>query len=237
MEQSKAGYYADFILFPLLIVGLGAREINSVHAIPYGWLFSLALGLLTWTIVEYGVHRFVLHAIEAVARLHEQHHATPGAYVGTPTWISLLCFALGGFTPALILFGWEVASGATIGLLFGYLWYLLVHDAVHRWHLQRGSLFYRTKIHHARHHHAKVSGNFGVTSSFWDRVFGTHITPNIRRAVSFQLRRQQSVSEMDKESPAHLSGGTSNRSAARMQSSELYIVQEIIRGNSARARG
>jgi hypothetical protein len=45
----------------------------------------MALGLLTWTIVEYGVHRFVLHSVEAVARLHEQHHATPGAYVGTPT--------------------------------------------------------------------------------------------------------------------------------------------------------
>jgi sterol desaturase/sphingolipid hydroxylase (fatty acid hydroxylase superfamily) len=54
----------------------------------------MALGLLTWTIVEYGVHRFVLHSVEGVARLHEQHHATPGAYVGTPTWMSLLSFAL-----------------------------------------------------------------------------------------------------------------------------------------------
>jgi len=237
MEQSKAGYYADFVLFPLLIVGLGTCDVISVRAFPYMWLCALALGLLTWTIVEYGVHRFVLHSVDALARLHEQHHATPGAYVGTPTWVSLLCFALGGFAPALVLFGWEVANGATIGLLFGYLWYLLVHDAVHRRHLQRGSLLYPAKMHHALHHHAKVAGNFGVTSSFWDRVCGTHITPNIRRAVSFQPRRQQSVSEMDKESPAHVSGGASNRSAARMQSSELYIVQEIIRGNSARARG
>ena len=81
MELSKAAYYADLILYPLLIVGLGAREMIFIHAFPFVWLFSMALGLLTWTIVEYGVHRFVLHSVESVARLHELHHATPSAYV------------------------------------------------------------------------------------------------------------------------------------------------------------
>lgn len=95
--------------------------------------------------------------------------------MGTPTWLSLLSFGLGGFIPLLILFGREVASGATMGLMFGYVWYLLIHDVVHRRHPKHGSLFYRAKIHHARHHYAKVPGNFGVTSSFWDRFFGTHI--------------------------------------------------------------
>jgi sterol desaturase/sphingolipid hydroxylase (fatty acid hydroxylase superfamily) len=188
MEQSKAGYYADFILYPLFIIGLAAREIDAVRAFPYLWLCSLTLGLLTWTVVEYGVHRFILHSIEAVARLHKRHHTTPAAYVGTPTWMSLLCFALGGFTPAFILFGWEVASGVTTGLMFGYLWYLLVHDAVHRRYLRPGSLLYRAKMHHARHHHAKVPGNFGVTSSFWDLIFGTHIAPDTRRYVDGERR-------------------------------------------------
>jgi sterol desaturase/sphingolipid hydroxylase (fatty acid hydroxylase superfamily) len=184
MEQSKAEYYADFILYPLLIVSLGMFEMGSAHKVPYLWLSSLAFGLLTWTIVEYGVHRFILHSVEAVARLHEQHHATPGAYVGTPTWISLLCFALGGFTPALILLGWDAASGVTTGLTFGYLWYLVVHDAVHRRHLKRGSLLYRAKMHHALHHYGKVRGNYGVTSSFWDRIFDTYIAPTTRRTVT-----------------------------------------------------
>jgi sterol desaturase/sphingolipid hydroxylase (fatty acid hydroxylase superfamily) len=116
-----------------------------------------------------------LHSVKSVARFHQLHHATPSAYVGTPTWLSLLSFGLGGFIPLLILFGREVASGATMGLIFGYLWYLLIHDVVHRRHPRRGSLLYRAKIHHARHHYTKVPGNFGVTSSFWDRFFGTHI--------------------------------------------------------------
>jgi sterol desaturase/sphingolipid hydroxylase (fatty acid hydroxylase superfamily) len=191
MELSKTAYYADLILYPSLIVGLGTCEMIFDHAFPFVWLFSMALGLLTWTIVEYGVHRFVLHSVESVARLHELHHATPSAYVGTPTWLSLLSFGLGGFIPLLILFGREVATGATMGLMFGYLWYLLIHDVVHRRHPKRGSLFYRAKIHHARHHYAKVPGNFGVTSSIWDRFFGTRIVSD--NAVVAQVVRSEAI--------------------------------------------
>lgn len=53
MELSKAAYYADLILYPLLVVGLGAREMTFVHAFPYVWLCSMALGLLTWTISSF----------------------------------------------------------------------------------------------------------------------------------------------------------------------------------------
>jgi hypothetical protein len=58
MEQSKAGYHADFILYPLLIMGLSVIETGSIHKFPYLWLGSVALGLFMWTIVEYGAHRF-----------------------------------------------------------------------------------------------------------------------------------------------------------------------------------
>jgi sterol desaturase/sphingolipid hydroxylase (fatty acid hydroxylase superfamily) len=29
------------------------------------------------------------------------------------------------------------------------------------------------RLRHARHHHLSDTGNFGVTTEFWDRVFGT----------------------------------------------------------------
>jgi hypothetical protein len=45
MELSKAGYYADFILYPLLIVGLGAREMNFAHTFPYVWLSTTAVSM------------------------------------------------------------------------------------------------------------------------------------------------------------------------------------------------
>lgn len=30
----------------------------------------------------------------------------------------------------------EIATGGTTGLMVGYVWYLLTHDAVHRWSMQ-----------------------------------------------------------------------------------------------------
>ena len=40
MEQSKAGYYADLILYPLLVMGLSAFETWNIHrmSIPLAML-------------------------------------------------------------------------------------------------------------------------------------------------------------------------------------------------------
>ena len=76
-----------------------------------------------------------------------------------------------------------------MGLMLGYLWYLLIHDIVHRRHPKRGSLLYQARIHHARHHYAKVPGNFGVTTSFCDRFFGTYIVSD--EAVAAQCSRHR----------------------------------------------
>jgi sterol desaturase/sphingolipid hydroxylase (fatty acid hydroxylase superfamily) len=48
----------------------------------------------------------------------------------------------------------------------------VVHDAVHQWRLDHESFLYRAKLRHAAHHYGKQDGNFGVTTVFWDRVFG-----------------------------------------------------------------
>lgn len=179
MEQSKIGYYTDYFLYPMLIVIMSGIVLNKAPHISCLWLCCVVLGVAVWTIVEYGVHRFALHSIDALERLHQRHHATPSAYVGTPTWASFMCFALGGFLPTFLLFGREAATGATTGLMLGYLWYLVVHDAVHRRCLSPHSLLYRTKMRHLIHHRANVRGNFGVTSSFWDGVFGTYVAPSV----------------------------------------------------------
>ena len=89
------------------------------------------------------MHRFVLHSIEAVA-VFTNNTMRDLARIWEQIWVSLLCFRW-AVHAAFILIGWEVASGATVGLMFGYLWYLVVHDAVHRRHLRRGSLLYRPR--------------------------------------------------------------------------------------------
>ena len=67
------------------------------------------------------------------------------------------------------------ATGATAGLSTGYLFYVLVHYAVHHRRPKRGSYLQRAQVRHLRHHHMPESGNFGVTTGLWDRCFGTVI--------------------------------------------------------------
>jgi sterol desaturase/sphingolipid hydroxylase (fatty acid hydroxylase superfamily) len=46
---------------------------------------------------------------------------------------------------------------------------------VHHCRLQPVSYLYKLKHRHALHHHFDDAGNFGVTTGFWDKVFGTDI--------------------------------------------------------------
>ena len=58
---------------------------------------------------------------------------------------------------------------------------VLVHDAVHRWRLGDKSWMRNHRLRHHRHHRSPVPGNFGVTTGFWDVVFGTEIVPERTR--------------------------------------------------------
>jgi sterol desaturase/sphingolipid hydroxylase (fatty acid hydroxylase superfamily) len=59
--------------------------------------------------------------------------------------------------------------------MLGYLWYVSVHHIVHHWKAEPGTYAYALKRRHMLHHHFDDMGNFGVTSGFWDRVFGTDL--------------------------------------------------------------
>lgn len=75
------------------------------------------------------------------------------------------------FCPVAI-FASPLATGLSVGMLTGYTVYLLVHHAIHFRMPTPGTYHYRARLHHAAHHYRDDEGNFGVTTSFWDRVFG-----------------------------------------------------------------
>jgi len=175
MRLSKSGYYADLVIYPIVVIALAIAGIRNQHShLLAAFFLCCVLGLAAWTFVEYAMHRFLLHSIGTAADLHWMHHANPGAFIGTPSWLSLAAFAA-VFIAMWALAGTEIASGAVSGLVIGYIWYLVVHDAVHRWRLDRSSLLYKAKLRHVSHHHCagRREGNFGVTTAFWDRCFGT----------------------------------------------------------------
>jgi dihydroceramide fatty acyl 2-hydroxylase len=62
-------------------------------------------------------------------------------------------------------------TGLTLGVVTGYLAYGWIHYAAH--HLRPSTQWLnRRKQIHALHHRAR-DGHYGVTTSFWDRVFRT----------------------------------------------------------------
>lgn len=180
MYQTKWGYYADFVVYPIAVLALTGLAFAGPHSRFLGvYCLCFLSGLGAWTLIEYMMHRFVFHALPPIAQMHDRHHANPAAFVGTPSWLSLPAFVLVGFFPLWTIVRLEIATGVAAGLMIGFVWYIALHDAIHRWPLRRGSLLYKAKLRHAGHH-AGHQGNFGVTTDFWDRVLGTVIVREAR---------------------------------------------------------
>src|ERR1700752_2171104 len=124
MYQTKWGYYADLVVYPIAVLVLTALALGSPHSRFLAVYFLCFLsGLAAWTLVEYLMHRFVFHAFPPVARMHDRHHANPAAFVGTPSWLGLAAFVFGIFIPLRAIAGLEIAAGLAAGLMIGLVWY------------------------------------------------------------------------------------------------------------------
>ncbi len=172
-EHSKATYGADFGLYGLAVAALAAwivAHATAAQALPLAAL--VGLGLAGWTLLEYLLHRFVLHGLPPFRRWHAEHHARPSALICSPTLLSGTLVLLLVFVPAALLGNWLQACALTLGLLAGYLGYAVTHHALHHWPGDSRWLR-RRKRWHGLHHHHRQPGRYGVTTSFWDRVFST----------------------------------------------------------------
>jgi sterol desaturase/sphingolipid hydroxylase (fatty acid hydroxylase superfamily) len=129
----------------------------------------VAAGLGSWSAIEYGLHRFVLHGLQPFRRWHAEHHQRPTALICAPTILSATLIVGLVFLPALVLGNLWQACALTLGVLVGYLAYSVTHHATHHWRADNAWLKQR-KQWHALHHHHPQAGYYGVTSSFWDRV-------------------------------------------------------------------
>nr|WP_244423045.1 sterol desaturase family protein [Bradyrhizobium sp. ORS 278] len=184
--HNKISYYAELFIYPIVIVALLLLDLarHGFAAHPR-WLLAAAGGAMLWTLAEYLVHRFLYHEVAVLKQLHGLHHDRPSDLIGSPVWVSVVIFA-SFFALVAQVVDLQIASGMTAGLLAGYLLYLLVHDAVHRWPLA-GPLPLHAwlrgcRLRHIRHHRDPHPGNFGVVTAFWDEVFGTALARPTRNA-------------------------------------------------------
>lgn len=159
-------HFGDFVTVPMatvIFVGLAGLD----------RFYLVALGFAAWTLVEYLVHRTIFHLHSVGRRLHRLHHDNPCDPDAERSSLSTPFLALPVGYLLIISAGLEDGSAVFAGLLLGYLAFIVIHYAVHRWPIEPSSLLYSAKMRHLTHHHLE-SCNFGVTTDFWDIVFRTN---------------------------------------------------------------
>jgi sterol desaturase/sphingolipid hydroxylase (fatty acid hydroxylase superfamily) len=179
--------FRSFWIFPIVASVLVHFSLRVEAKRSAGELFLLFLsGVLAWTLLEYGLHRFVFHVQiplrnlrlrELVNASHLSHHASPR----DPN--KVLVQPLYGLVISAVLYGLIYAAfrsplSATIimtGIWTGFLYYEAVHYRVH-FSLSPSGLIARQRRTHFYHHFTNNKRCFGVTSPLWDYVFGTTLS-------------------------------------------------------------
>ncbi|MGH8150853.1 MAG: sterol desaturase family protein [Steroidobacteraceae bacterium] len=178
LEHSRTANQIDLGICAAASVGLAAWLIISDLRGRLLQLSALAaMGMVSWTLIEYGVHRFVLHGVKPFSTWHSEHHRRPTALIYSPTILSVLGIVALIFVPARLVGGVWRGTAFTFGIVVGNFCYAMTHHAVHHWRA-RGTWILRRKRWHAVHHgtpHRLVlqPGYYGVTTSMWDHVFGS----------------------------------------------------------------
>jgi sterol desaturase/sphingolipid hydroxylase (fatty acid hydroxylase superfamily) len=151
-------YWLDFILYPVIALGLAAMFCRS-----WDWVGWAAFGAVFFTFAEYWVHRSLLHRW-FYHGTHERHHKEPEEFVVFPLW----------YVPSIFFcFSLVMPPAVFAGFCLGYTWFVVWHHMLHHWDLAKRPLTRRYAAWHDLHHKF-IRCNFGITHPLWDVVFGTY---------------------------------------------------------------
>ncbi|KAJ5551817.1 hypothetical protein N7461_006515 [Penicillium sp. DV-2018c] len=182
--SKTAWYVVPTIWLPPVAYGiwLGAAGLGSPIAAAYYFLGGVAL----WTLIEYLMHRCLFHIDDYLPDnrvgltlhflLHGIHHYLPMdkyRLVMPPTLFVVLATPFWKLAHTVFFYNWYAALSVFCGGVFGYICYDLTHYFLH--HRNLPSYYKGLKKYHLQHHFADFENGFGVTSPFWDRVFGTEL--------------------------------------------------------------
>jgi sterol desaturase/sphingolipid hydroxylase (fatty acid hydroxylase superfamily) len=175
MRLSKTAYYGDFFIYAAIVLGLAIYVwLQGQWSVRLQWLGEFAVGMGAWTLLEYALHRWVLHRVPIIAPMHEAHHRSPRALLGTPTPVTLAMIWTLFFLPTWWHWSFNAASGLTAGVMVGYMWYGILHHVAHHGRPALLAAWASGQVRrHLRHHYSKRPVNFGFTTALWDHLFGT----------------------------------------------------------------
>ena len=141
------------------------------------WYFMA--GLTFWTLAEYLLHRYLFHLTEEDFKgggrfsyiIHGVHHEYPNDAQRTllPFVPKLILSSI--FFGLFYLFLGKAGAFFSSGFVMGYYFYSIMHYAIHRF--KAPQWLKPLWEHHHRHHHLIEDKAFGVSTTLWDRIFGT----------------------------------------------------------------
>jgi sterol desaturase/sphingolipid hydroxylase (fatty acid hydroxylase superfamily) len=141
------------------------------------YILIAALGFVAWTLTEYSLHRFLGHEAKfknLFKMEHMAHHANKDYFA--PAWMKLIvatAIGTGMYFTLNLVFSFEITvvfTGAFISSFLGYEFYhYYLHVVPPRTRLGK-----ELRKHHFYHHFTNPMLNHGVTTTFWDKVFGTY---------------------------------------------------------------
>ena len=177
--------YPSVLLYAALALGcaLGSVALGAGRE-PVRVLAALAATLVIYPFYEYALHRFVLHSralykspltADVWKRIHYDHHQDPNrldVLFGSPSNTLLAVFA-----PSIpigwLIAGWSGSLASVALALVIFAFYEFCHCVQHLNYTPKSAWLRRIKKHHMAHHFHNETGNFGITSTFVDRLLGT----------------------------------------------------------------
>jgi sterol desaturase/sphingolipid hydroxylase (fatty acid hydroxylase superfamily) len=172
--SSAASYRVALVADLIAAVAFLALGVHTFGGGPGLAGLVILLGCLSYGLLEYVVHRWVLHGPPSMAtRGHARHHDQPAALIATPPFI-VATIALAVWAGLSLAYDAGDSALVVCGLYAGYNYFALFHhwEHHHRRNAAYGAYWRRLDRAH-RLHHRRQDVNFGVSTTIWDRVFGT----------------------------------------------------------------
>ncbi|ESU26425.1 fatty acid hydroxylase [Flavobacterium limnosediminis JC2902] len=153
---------------------------NTVYGLSGLLICGLFVGgMLYWTFFEYLAHRYLFHMVSENIRMkkvayvmHGNHHEYPKDKTRLfmpPVPSLILSSVLFGLHYLLL---WDYNWAFFPGFMFGYLLYASMHYAIHA--IEPPFEFMRPLWrNHQMHHYRNEHLGYGVSNTFWDKIFGT----------------------------------------------------------------
>jgi len=180
---TKTNPLQNIIVYGITIITLIYLAIFKIGLTALEVIGLFVLGLFVWTFAEYMLHRFVFHWVTEAKWSQRFHFIMHGSHHHFPRdEARLLMPPVPGLIMASALFAlfylifWligisNMCFGFFPGFFTGYLMYSFVHRATHI--IRPPKRFKHIWHHHSLHHYKHPDKAFGVSNTFWDRVFGT----------------------------------------------------------------